>query len=348
VTLGPVMIDLVGPTLTAREREMLQHPQAGGVILFTRNYVCVEQLERLVDEIHSVRKPRLLVGVDQEGGRVQRLRPGFTRLPALRKLGRIYDRDRHHALELADKAGWLMSVEVGSVGIDFSFAPVLDLDRGLSGVIGDRAFHRDPEAVAELAHAYMIGMRRAGTAAVGKHFPGHGGVKEDSHTDLPVDSRPVADIFAEDMLSFERMIHYGMPGIMPAHVVYTDADSKPAGYSSYWLRDVLRERLGFQGAIFSDDLSMRGAEQVGSYGQRAATALEAGCDMVLVCNNPDGAAAALQHFHSYEAPASQIRLTRLHGQQRLTYDRLRASEPWRVAEQAVRAIDDSPTLEMDV
>jgi beta-N-acetylhexosaminidase len=348
MTLGPVMVDLVGPTLTAQERELLQHPQTGGVILFTRNFISVDQLRELVNEIHALRKPRLLIGVDQEGGRVQRFRQGFTRLPALRRLGQIYDRDRDSGLKLADKAGWLMAAELSSVGVDFSFTPVLDLDRGISGVIGDRAFHSDPQAVAELAHAYMIGIRRAGMAAIGKHFPGHGGVKEDSHTVLPVDNRLMADIFTEDVLPFERMIHYGLAGIMPAHVVYPHGDRRPAGYSSYWLRDVLRERLGFQGAIFSDDLSMKGAGEPGDYGQRAALALSAGCDMVLVCNNPDGTAAALDHLGDYEAPASQVRLTRLHGQQHLNHDGLRASELWRIAEHAVRSIDDSPWFEMDV
>jgi beta-N-acetylhexosaminidase len=348
MTLGPVMVDLAAPTLTVQEREMLRHPQTGGVILFTRNYIGIDQLCDLVDEIHAIRRPRLLIGVDQEGGRVQRLRSGFTRLPALRRFGQIYNHERGRALELAESAGWLMAAELRSVGIDFSFAPVLDLDRGESRIIGDRALHRDPEAVAALAQRYMLGMRRAGMAAVGKHFPGHGAVKEDSHTALPIDRRPCADIFAEDMLPFERMIHYGLTGIMPAHIVYACADDQPATFSRYWLTEVLRRWLGFEGAIFSDDLSMKGAEQAGDYGQRAIVALKAGCDMVLACNNPEGAAAALARLEGFEAPASQIRLTRLHGQQRVDYAELRESQIWRVAEQRVRSIDESPTLEMDV
>lgn len=348
MTLGPVMADLVGTMLTAQERDMLRHPQIGGVILFTRNYVSVDQLAALITEIHELRKPRLLVGVDQEGGRVQRLHSGFTRLPALRWLGQIFDQNRGTALELAESTGWLMAAELRAVGIDFSFAPVLDLDRNESRVIGDRALHRDPQVVAELAHRYMTGMRRAGMIAVGKHFPGHGGVHEDSHTALPVDARPVADILAEDLLPFERMIHYGLAGVMPAHVVYQCADSKPAGYSRYWLQDVLRQRLGFQGAIFSDDLNMQGAADPGDHGERAVAALAAGCDMVLVCNNPAGAAAALARLEGYEAPASHVRLTRLHGQQRIDYCELRASSAWGAAEAAVRAIEASPTLEMDV
>jgi beta-N-acetylhexosaminidase len=348
MALGPVMLDLVGLTLTAQEREMLRHPQTGGVMLFTRNYASIDQLTALVAEIHAMRRPRLLIGVDQEGGRIQRLHTGFTRLPAPRKLGRIYNQAQTRALALADQTGWLMAAELRSVGIDFSFAPVLDLDRGVSDVIGDRAFHGDPQVVAQLAQAYMNGMRRAGMAAIGKHFPGHGAVREDSHKELPVDHRLPADILTVDLLPFERMIHYGLAGIMPAHVIYTHADQEPAGYSSYWLKTVLRGQLGFQGAIFSDDLSMGGAKLVGDYGQRALAALGAGCDVALICNNPDGANSALRRLEQYEAPASQVRLTRLHGQQDLIYEALRASQTWREAEQAVRAIDESPTLELDV
>ncbi len=343
------MLDLAGPAIGAQERERLLHPQVGGVILFARNGVSANQLKELTAEIHALRKPRLLIGVDQEGGRIQRFRQQeFTRLPAPRRLGKIYDTDRGRALELADSAGWMMAAELRAVGVDISFAPVLDLDRGVSGVIGDRALHRDPEIVADLARAYMVGMRRAGMAAVGKHFPGHGSVRPDSHSAAPVDDRPVADILAEDLLPFERMIHYGLPGIMPAHVVYAQADARPAGHSRYWLQQVLRERLGFQGAIFSDDLSMKAAEQAGDYGQRARAALEAGCDMVLVCNNPIGAAQALDALNGYAAPASQVRLTRMHGQQAAEHAQLRASEAWKLAQQALCAIDESPTLELDV
>ncbi|MGI8739719.1 MAG: beta-N-acetylhexosaminidase [Gammaproteobacteria bacterium] len=348
MTLGPVMLDLLGTTLSPEEHEMLRHPQTGGVILFTRNYASVDQLHELTAQIHTLRKPRLLVGVDQEGGRVQRFRPGFTRLPAPRKFGQLFSRNREQGLETAEQAGWLMAVELRAVGVDFSFAPVLDLDRGVSGVIGDRAFHRDPQIVAELARAYMIGMRRAGMAAVGKHFPGHGAVVADSHVAMPVDSRAPADIMLEDVLPFERMIHYGLAGVMPAHVVYDQADSRPAGYSDYWLQKVLRQRLGFQGAIFSDDLSMAGAERGGDYGQRAAAALKAGCDMALVCNNPLGAAAALAALGDYDAPASQVRLTRLHGQHDIDPYELRASDAWRSAEHRVRSMEESSTLEMDV
>lgn len=317
------MLDLAGAALTGEERERLLHPLTGGVILFTRNFSSIAQLKALVEEIHSLREPRLLVATDQEGGRVQRFREDFTQLPPARQLGRIYDRDRGRALHLAEISGWLMAAELRAVGIDFSFAPVLDLDHGVSGVIGDRAFHGDPQAVAELAYHYMLGMRDAGMAAVGKHFPGHGGVEADSHTALPVDDRPKNAIFDRDLCPFEYLIRRGLEGVMPAHVVYREADLNPAGFSAYWLRDVLRGQLQFDGVIFSDDLHMAAAETAGGYGRRAEVALMAGCDVALICNCAEGAAELLDYLHRdylqgayskrHENTALQVRLSRLRG-----------------------------------
>lgn len=348
MSLGPVMLGLEGLELTAEERDLLQHPLVGGVILFARNYQAPEQAAALVSAIHALRRPRLLVAVDHEGGRVQRFREGFTRLPAVRRLGEIYEQDRMRAKQLARVTGWLMATELRAVGVDFSFAPVLDLDHGISGIIGDRAFHSDPEAVADLAHAYMSGMQKAGMEAVGKHFPGHGGIGADSHLELPVDSRSYADLEGADMLAFERMIHYGLAAIMPAHVLYPQVDDQPAGFSARWLKGILRRQLEFQGVIFSDDLDMAGAHGAGSPPERAHAALAAGCDMVLACNDRRAALAILDHLRHGLDPVSQVRLIRLHGRGRLTVERMRRQPIWQRAVRLVQDYDAFPLLEMDI
>jgi len=307
------MLDVQGLELSPVERDRLKHPLVGGVILFTRNYASPEQVEALIKNIHAIREPQLLVAVDHEGGRVQRFKDGFTVLPPVRELGHIYDENPKRARRLAETSGWLMATELRSVGVDFSFAPVLDLDRGVSTVIGNRAFHAHPETVSDLAHAYMHGMHRAGMAATGKHFPGHGAVKDDSHLALPVDVRKLVDIQSEDMVPFERMIHYGLDGIMPAHVVFPRVDALPAGFSSVWLKKILREQMGFTGVIFSDDLSMEGAKVAGDVVARAKAALTAGCDMVLVCNDPTAADQVLDGLGQHDDPVSHLRLVRLHG-----------------------------------
>lgn len=348
MALGPVMLGLDGLELTAEESELLRHPLVGGVILFSRNYQAPEQLTALTTAIHALRQPRLLVAVDHEGGRVQRFREGFTRLPAVRTLGDIYDQDRMRAKQLARATGWLMAAELRSVGVDFSFAPVLDLDHGVSGVIGDRAFHRDPEAVADLAHAYLGGMQKAGMEGVGKHFPGHGGIAADSHQELPVDSRSYADLAGADLLAFERMIHYGLAALMPAHVLYPRVDDRPAGFSPRWLQDILRRELEFQGVIFSDDLDMAGAGTAGPPPERAHAALMAGCDMVLACNDRRAAVAILDNLRLTMEPVSQLRLIRLHGRGHSTVERLRREPLWKRAVGVVRDYDAYPLLEMDI
>jgi len=342
------MLGLEGVELTAQERELLRHPLVGGVILFTRNYQSPEQVTVLTAAIHALRQPRLLVAVDHEGGRVQRFREGFTRLPAVRPLGEIYDRDRLRAKQLARGTGWLMAAELRAVGVDLSFAPVLDLDHGVSGIIGDRAFHHDPESVADLAHAYVSGMQKAGMEAVGKHFPGHGGIAADSHLELPIDPRPFAALEAADLLAFERMIHYGLTALMPAHVVYPAVDDQPAGFSARWLKSILRQRLEFQGVIFSDDLDMAGAHVAGSPPERASAALAAGCDMVLACNDRRAAIAILDHLRYTPDPVTQVRLIRLHGRGHLTMERLRHNPVWQRAVRWVHDYDVFPLLEMDI
>ncbi|MCW8890659.1 MAG: beta-N-acetylhexosaminidase [Sedimenticola sp.] len=345
---GPLMLDLEGYELTSQERELLTHPAAGGVILFSRNYQSPKQISALIDEIHRLRTPPLLVAVDQEGGRVQRFKEGFSKLPPAAWFGELNNQNSKKAKSIIQSVGWLMAAELRSVGVDFSFAPVLDLGFGASSVIGDRAFARKPLVVAELAHAWMQGVHTAGMAAVGKHFPGHGWVSEDSHNELPVDHRRFADIMMEDLLPFQRMIDYGMEAIMPAHVIYDQSDSKLAGFSTFWLQDVLRRQLGFKGVIFSDDLTMAAAEEAGGYAQRARAAIEAGCDMVLVCNNPTGAMEVLDELRDYSSPAAQMRLIRMHGRKGVSREALHLDQRWKQAVELIAQYEENPSLNLDL
>lgn len=288
---GPVFLGVEGTRLSAEDRARLGHPLTGGAILFTRNFESAPQLKALTAEIRALRTPQLLVAVDHEGGRVQRFRDGFTAIPPMRTLGELWERDVAGAALEAARLGRVMAGELRAHGIDFSFTPVLDLDHGASAVIGDRAFHRNPNAVAHLAASLIDGLHASGMACVGKHFPGHGHVAADSHTDLPVDDRPFAAIAADDLVPFGALVQRGLEAIMPAHVVYPDVDAEPAGYSRKWLQEILRGRLGFDGLIFSDDLGMAGAAGAGDLVARAEASLAAGCDTILACN--DFAAADL-------------------------------------------------------
>ena len=313
MSLGPVMLDVVGTELTADDIKRLQHPLVGGVILFARNFENCTQLATLTASIHAVRQPPLLIAVDHEGGRVQRFRDGFTKIPPMREFGKIWDKNRKQAKELAVEAGWILAAELRAHGVDFSFTPVLDMDYVDSLVIGDRAFHKDPQAINELAFSLMQGLKKGGMQAVGKHFPGHGFVVADSHVSIPIDEREFDQIAQNDMQPFRQMIDEGLAAIMPAHVIYPKVDDKPAGFSSKWLQKVLRERLGFQGVIFSDDLSMEGASVGGDVTTRSLAALNAGCDMVLLCNRPDLADELLDNL-LWKMPALSIaRLARMHG-----------------------------------
>ena len=311
---GPVMLDLSTASidsLAPEDRERLMHPLVGGVIHFARHYKSPEQIRALNAEIHALREPAILIAVDHEGGRVQRFRDGFTAIPPMRTLGETWDRDPGAALRDAIRYGRLMAGELTRHGIDFSFAPVLDLDHGGSTVIGNRAFHRDPGATSQLATALVRGLRDAGMASVGKHFPGHGFVAADSHHETPVDERSFEDIAGDDLVPFAELIRVGLDGVMPAHVVYPAVDAQPAGFSRRWLQDILRGQMQFDGMIFSDDLSMAGAHAAGDMIARADLALAAGCDMVLVCNDLDAADVLLHRWQPEPAADLQRRSDRL-------------------------------------
>ncbi len=283
---GPVVVDVRGLALDAAERARLVHPLVGGVVLFARNFESRKQVARLCDEIHALRRPKLLICVDHEGGRVQRFHKGFTRVPPMRELGRQWDENVLGACRRATEIGQTIGRELREVGVDLSFTPVLDLDWGRSGVIGDRAFHADPRVVAMLARCLTHGLLLSGMANCGKHFPGHGWAQADSHVALPRDERDLATLLAGDAAPY-GWLGDTLLSVMPAHVVYPQVDAAPAGFSRRWLHDVLRRKLGFKGLIFSDDLTMEGASVAGDIVARARAALGAGCDMVLVCNRPD-------------------------------------------------------------
>ena len=289
-----MVVDVLGPVLTDEDRERIRHPAAGAVILFARNYENPEQLAALTADIERLREPALPVCVDHEGGRVQRFREGFTLIPPMRTLGRLWDRDRAKAREAATAIGYIIASELGAHGVDFSFAPVLDLDYGGSSVIGDRALHFDPTAVGALGACLVRGLAQGGVAAVAKHFPGHGYAEADSHVAVPRDERAFKEIARKDIVPYKAVIEAGLAAVMPAHVIYPQVDSQPAGYSPHWLQEVLRQQLGFQGIIFSDDLSMEGAAVAGGPPERARAAIAAGCDMVLLCNDPKGLDALLE------------------------------------------------------
>ncbi|MDD2722252.1 MAG: beta-N-acetylhexosaminidase [Gallionella sp.] len=344
--LGPVMLDVVGTRLTAEDEARLKHPLVGGVILFKRNYESPAQLAELTAVIHALRPTPLLISVDHEGGRVQRFREGFTRIPPMRELGRIWDHHPQRARHLAQQTGYVLAVELRGCGVDFSFTPVLDMDYGQSSVIGDRAFHSDPQAIAELAHNLLLGLQQGGMHSVGKHFPGHGFVAADSHLAIPVDERAFVDIEMADLVPFRQMVDFGLTAVMPAHVIYPAVDNRPAGFSPVWLKEVLRGQLGFEGCIFSDDLSMEGATVAGGIVERAAAALNAGCDMVLVCNRPDLADELLAGLHWQMPLLSRARITHMRGQPHaMTLDRLHEQPGFLKALQEVASIGvSSPEL----
>lgn len=319
--LGPLIVDLFGSELSQEEEDLLRHPLIGGVILFARNCEDAEQVHELAAAIHRVRSPPLLVTIDQEGGRVQRLKHGVSRLPPAAVYGEYYDRYPKEGVRLAHEAGWLMSAELRALEIDASYAPVLDLQDQRSQVIGDRAFHKDPEVVSRLAIAFAHGMHEGGLAAVGKHFPGHGGVIGDTHFESVMDSRPFVDLMWRDIVPFRRLIAAGLPAVMMAHVVYPAVSREPASYCKKWIKDILRKQLGFQGAVISDDLSMAAAFEAGDSVHCFSAAIDAGCDLVLVCNDRKAVHKILDGDNDGALdPAGAMRRARLHGSTRSPCD----------------------------
>ncbi|HLF12849.1 MAG TPA: beta-N-acetylhexosaminidase [Gammaproteobacteria bacterium] len=345
MSLGPLMIDLKGTSLDADERQWLQSPVVGGVILFTRNYADPQQLQQLVAEIHGVRQPPLLVAVDHEGGRVQRFREAFFRLPPLRALGRLYDENPAAALKVATSFGWLMAAELRAVDVDLSFTPVVDLDLGLADVIGDRALHADSEVVASLALRFAAGAKQAGMSVTAKHFPTHAGARSDSHTELAVDRREYAELF-DDLRPYRRLIDSGLQAVMVAHVSFPQIDPLPASLSSWWINEQLRGELGFGGAVITDDVSMVGASVAGSVAERVRLALDAGCDLVLLCNAPEQVPAVLESLGGYVNPPGQLRLARLHGRGGGGWEALHASREWQAACAALEPLCARPGLEL--
>lgn len=334
--LGPVMLDVEGLVLTPGECERLRHPLVGGVILFSRNYASRQQLSALTAEIRALRDPSLLITVDHEGGRVQRFRDGFTALPSMRVLGDMWPGDPEGARRLARQAGQVLAAELIRDGVDLSYAPVLDLDYGVSSVIGDRAFHRQPEVTIALAGALIDGMADSGMSCVGKHFPGHGFVEADSHVDTPRDPRDLEAILAEDVMPF-RTLAPRLGGVMPAHVIYEKVAPEPAGFSAFWLGKVLRGMLAFKGVVFSDDLTMEAASVAGDIVARAKAASAAGCDVVLVCNRPDMAEELLSRWTVDVPPTLAERLGALHAD-RHAIDSPAAQASYGVAQAAMAAL----------
>ena len=331
--IGPIMIDIAGTTLSQYDKEKIAHPNTGAVILFARNYETPEQVAALNQQIKAARQGAILIAVDQEGGRVQRFQNGFTRLPPAAAYAK--------QAELIEDAGWLMAVELLSFGVDFSFAPVLDIDCGISEIIGNRSFSQDTEQACQLTSRYRKGMQRAGMAAIGKHFPGHGAVALDSHLALPVDDRDFDSILNKDILPFKQLINEGLEGIMPAHVVYPAIDELPAGFSTIWINEILRKQLGFKGAVFSDDLSMEGAAVIGDFSERAKLARQAGCDMILVCNNETAAEQVLEATPIEGNPLREQRLLAMLGKTGLSPEALKENLQWQTISQQLTELSES-------
>jgi beta-N-acetylhexosaminidase len=345
VVMGPIMLDVQGTSLTSEDKELLEHPLVGGLILFTRNYQSVEQVSELTKQIRFAAKKDILIAVDHEGGRVQRFRKSqhdgnngsFSTIPAMGEIAGLANNNIDLAKEIAQQCGTLMALEVQAVGIDISFAPVLDVN-GISEVIGERAFSAEPEQVITLAAAFIEGMHQAGMKATGKHFPGHGSVQADSHIALPIDPRSKEVILNFDLKPFEALISGQLvDALMPAHVIFPEIDSQCVGFSALWLQQILRKKLAFDGVIFSDDLSMKGAASVGGFIERAEAAQQAGCDMLLVCNDRAGCIEVIDKANISVEQASSLRLKRLLKTSQSDWPALKNNALWLQAQQQLSA-----------
>ena len=298
-----LMIDIEGPFLSQEDIELIGSPHVGGLILFERNFLDRNQITDLCFEIKS-KKPEIIIAVDQEGGRVQRFKKGFSQIPPMQRLGDLVSYDKHAGLDLCKNAGWLIASELIASGIDLSFSPVLDLDQDLSSIIGDRAFSDQIDIVIECARAFIFGMNEAGMACVGKHFPGHGSISEDSHLEKPIDRRALYEIENKDLIPFKELIN-NLDGIMTAHILFPDVDERITTFSKIWIKQILREQMKFEGMIFSDDLSMEGTNEFKSFYDKTKNAIISGCEMVLICNNREGAKDALKYFEENNIEASE-------------------------------------------
>lgn len=326
--IGSLIIDVEGLSISPEDREILAHPLVGGVILFARNYASREQLNLLCQSIRDSRSSPLIIMVDQEGGRVQRFLHEFTRLPFMAVFGNLYDENPSNACRLAEDCGWVMAIELLSLQIDLSLAPVLDINKGVSSIIGERAFHANPQVVVTLANAFIKGMREAGMQAVGKHFPGHGSVVQDSHLAIPIDHRDLSTIEQDDMLAFTGMIKSGMTAMMAAHIIFPQIDQLPVGFSRVWLQQILRERLGFTGVILTDDLNMEGANISANYADRVCAAKEAGCDFALLCNNRKGVIEVLNHLDHKKYEVNKEKWSLLQGNQHSFSEAYQVNPRW--------------------
>lgn len=335
-SLGPVVLDIGGVELKQEDKELLSHPQVGGIILFSRNYESTAQLQDLVASIRDVR-PELIIAVDHEGGRVQRFRDGFTRIPPMQCLGAVFQEKASRGIALAQDIGWLLSAELLRFDIDISFAPVLDVDDSFSDIIGDRSFSSDPNTVVTLCQSFIAGMHEAGMAVTGKHFPGHGGVKQDSHLELPQDTRSMDQLHQRDLLPFVQLLD-SLDALMPAHIVFPQIDSLPVGFSEYWLKKQLREQLGYKGLIFSDDLTMEGAASIGSFEDRAELALQAGCDSVLVCNHRPGAEQVVEFLERQQKDYGCMSLDLMRQKYPQAHQELLSSDRWHSTADAIAAL----------